>query len=89
MNKSRKLLHILNEAKEIYRIPGANKITAKQAAEEFARKYWDKPRKVVMMKVKPKSSGIVATFKVEGGVNTYEIGLSKDYYGVYAYTIYR
>ncbi len=41
--------------------------TARSAAEEFARTYWDKPRRVVW--------GEGGTFQVEDGVRTYSVHL--------------
>ena len=49
----------------IYQIEAIIKGTAKTAAEDFARNFWDKPRKVIMTGQD--------TFRVSGGIREYKV----------------
>jgi hypothetical protein len=53
----------------------AYNITIREAADNFARRYWPSPRKVVEFKMLNTCS---ATFQVKNGLNTYRISLERS-----------
>ena len=63
-------------ATDIWQCPAQGRTLA-SAANEFARSYWDKPRKVVNLKADPNDSN-AATFQVEDGLRIYSIYFVED-----------